>query len=163
LELNDLLKLFSLFNIVVLGHIIYPPFYTENVTLYSQRHENLFSVARQQVDNLLTYLVSTLLIKKENREVKFEQLFRSYFVQQVRCLIRSHKTKGEEETGELKVKRVVEAMATSFYRMDWFADELKLQKKLNRPDTTFDWISKEKFDISLRETLLTSTLSFLYD
>lgn len=54
-------------------------------------------------------------------------------------------------------------MATSFYRMDWFADELKLQKKLNRPDTTFDWISKEKFDISLRETLLTSTLSFLYD
>jgi hypothetical protein len=144
---------------------VYPPFYLGNIDMYSQSHQTLFYVARQQVDGLLRHLELVLVVKMENREVEFRRLFQTYFVQQVRCLIRSHliHEQEEEEAGNIKVKQVVQAMAASLYKLSWFEIELRRQKRKGWPDATFDWVSRETFNISYRDTPLTGTLSLPLD
>lgn len=115
----------------------------------------MFSAARQLVDELLSHIERVLLVKKEGREVKFRQLFETHFVQQLRCLVWSHKIQVDEQASDIKTIQVVEAIAALLHSVPWFYQELKRQKKMGWPGTTFDWVSMEHFDLSSRDAPFT--------
>lgn len=154
-DFKEVLSLLCLLNVATLGHLIYLPFYEEKVSLFDSGHQSLFSVTRQKAEDILRYLDRNVLLKKDGVELEFKPLFRTYFVQQLRSLICQCSTRQQEDRfifqGEKPIsQKLTEAVAASFYAKEWFVKELKRQKKINYPDTSYAWISDEVFVTSLR-------------
>ena len=149
-----MVSLLCLLNVATLGHLIYLPFYEEKVILFDSGHQSLFSSTRRKAEAILGYLNRNVLLKKDGLELEFKPLFQTYFVQQLRSLICQCSTGQPENSiflGEKPIfQRLTEAVAASFYAKGWFVEEIKRQKKINYPDTSYAWISDEVFVTSLR-------------
>ena len=156
-DFKEVVGLLCLLNVATLGHLIYLPFYQEKVSLFDSSHQNLFSVTRQKAGAILGYMERNVLFRKDSMELEFKPLFRTYFVQQVRTLIRQCSTRQPEDRssivqGETPIlQRLTEAVAASFYEKRWFAKEMGRQRKINYPDTSYAWISDELFVTSVRK------------
>ena len=148
----------------VLGHLIYLPFYEEKVSLFDRNHQSLFSVTRQKAEAILEYMDRNILLMKDGVELEFKPLFRTYFVQQVRSLICQCSTRQPENRSIFQGENpIFKAVAASFYAKEWFVKEIKRQKKINYPDTSYAWISDEVFVTSLRNNRSEGLLGFPYD
>jgi hypothetical protein len=153
-DFQDVISLLCLLNVATLGHLIYLPFYEEKVGLFDSGHQSLFSVTRQKAEAILGYMDRNVLLKKDGVEVEFNPFFRTYFVQQVRSLICQCSTRqpGNRSIfqGEKPIfQKLTEAVAASFHAKGWFVKEIKRQRKINYPDTSYEWLSDEVFVTSL--------------
>jgi hypothetical protein len=157
-DFKEVVSLLCLLNVATLGHLIYLPFYQEKVSLFDSSHQSLFSVTRQKAGDILGYMKRNLLFKKDGVEQEFRPLFQTYFVQQVRSLIRQCSTRQPEDRPIVQdekpiFQKLTEAVAASFHDSEdrWFEKELRRQRKINYPDTSYAWISDEVFVISVRD------------
>jgi len=143
----------SLLNIVVLGHIIYPPFYDDVMVQSDPPKEYLFAIGRTKAQELLNHLSKVLNLHRCGQRVDFKQLFMTYFVQQVRCLVRHHFVASKRHSGPAgntpacTTRALCQAIAASFSTKDWFLEELQLQKKVGHCDTTYALVSEDKYSI----------------
>jgi hypothetical protein len=151
-------SLLCLLNIATLGHLIYLPFYQEKVSLFDNSHQTLFSVTREKAGAILRYMDRNVLFRKDGVELEFRPVFQTYFVHQVRSLIRQSSVaiRQPEDSAIVqgdkpKIQKLTEAVAASFYAKTWFVKEMGRQKKINYPDTSYAWISDEVFVTSVRK------------
>ena len=143
----------SLLNVVVLGHIIYPPFYDDVMVQSDPPKEYLFAIGRKKAQELLNHLSKVLNLRKCGQRVDFKPLFVTYFVQQVRCLVRHHFAASKRHSGPAgdsrtcTSKALCQAIAASFSTKDWFLEELQSQKKVGHCDTTYALVSEDEYSI----------------
>lgn len=154
-DFQEVVSLLCLLNVAILGHLIYLPFYQEKVSLFDSSHQILFSVTRQKAEAILGYMDRKVLFRKDGQELEFKPLFRTFFVQQVRSLIRQCSTWQPEYTtiaqgGKVNLQKLTEAVAASFHEKSWFVKEMERQRKINYPDTSYAWISDEVIVTSVR-------------
>jgi hypothetical protein len=144
--------------VVILGHIIYLPFYYNDIVGFNQSKDIPFSVGREKAQELLKFIEDGFIFTKDRREVKFKPLFETFFIQQIRGLVRQKgmcqleydEPAGEEGKG-CTAKALVESIAAAFGGKQWFIDELKRQKKIDRTDRTYEWASEEVYGVSARK------------
>jgi len=156
-DFADVVRLLSLLNVVILGEIIYPPFYEDVMEQSDPPKEFLFAIARRKAAGLLTHFSMTLNLLKCGRRVGFKPLFVTFFVQQVRSLIRQHsqsstyhrKRAGNSE--QCTTEKLCQMIAASFSEKDWFFKELLRQKKIGYCNTTYGWLSQEKYSMGIEK------------
>lgn len=148
-QIPDLINLLCLLNVVILGHIIYPPSYDEIMVQSDPPKEFLFKIGREKAQELLTTLSMDLKIVKSGRRVEFKPYFVTYFVQQVRSLIRHHSqsskfhSKPMGESISCTTTALCQEIAASLAENDWFTREVRRQKKIGFPDTTYAWVAED--------------------
>jgi hypothetical protein len=147
------ISILCLLNVVILGHIIYAPSYDEIMVQSDPPKEFLFKIGREKAQELLTTLSMELKIVKSGRRVEFKPLFVTYFVQQVRSLVRHHAQSSKFHSRPMgksiscTTTALCQEIAASLAEKDWFTDEVRRQKNIGYPDTTYAWVSKEDFSI----------------
>lgn len=115
--------------------------------------EFLFEIGREKAQGLLTTLSMELIIVKARRRVEFKPLFVTYFVQQVRSLVRHHAQSSKfhsrpmGESISCTTTALCQEIAASLAEKDWFIKEVRRQKNIGYSDTTYAWVSKEDFSI----------------
>lgn len=135
---------------VTLGHVIYPPFYEKEGENFNSSHQQLFSIARSKVEDILEYVETKVVFWKDNMEVDFRPLFETYFVQQVRCLLRQCMNGLSNQGRKYTATMIREALAASLAGHKWFGKEVARQNKIGYPCTGYQWISDEVYSISAR-------------
>jgi hypothetical protein len=147
----------SPFSVVILGEIIYLPFYDESAEKCDPPKEYLFSIGREKAAGLLAHLSKTLNLLKDGQSVGFKPLFETFFVQQVRCLVRHHSqcsiTHRMPAGGNpaCTTERLCEVLAACFSAKGWFIKELRRQKTIDYCNATYAWISQEKYSMGIEK------------
>jgi hypothetical protein len=152
---EDVVHLLSLLNVVILGEIIYPPFYDGSMEQYNPPKEYLFAIGREKAAGLLSHLSKALNLLKDGQSVGLKALFYPFFVQQVLCLVKHHYkcsiTHGMPAGGSAActTQKLCEVLAASFSEKGWFIEELRRQK--DSCNTTYAWSSQEKYSMGIEK------------
>lgn len=115
--------------------------------------EYLFAIGRKKAQELLNHLSKVLNLRRCGQRLDFKPLFMTYFVQQVRCLVRHHFAASKRHSGPAgdsqacTTRALCQTIAASFSTKDWFLEELQLQKKAGHCDTTYALVSEDKYSI----------------
>lgn len=149
---SDVISLFCLSNVVILGQILYQPYYDNADVMVDQFKDQLFKKGRQEAQELLTFLARNYSFTLENRPVDFYQLFAAYLVLQIRCMIQhamlSRDTLGPQPV--CTVEALVESISAYFFDKPWFLEELRLQQKRRLTATTYAWKFDEEYTLRRR-------------
>lgn len=149
---DDVISLFCLINIVILGQILYLPYYDNADVMVDPFKGKLFRKGRQEAQELLTFLCRNYKFSLENRTVDLHQLFTAYLVLQIRCMIQ-HAMLVADTGGPQRVcivDALVESISAYFSNKPWFLEELRLQQKRRLTATTYAWKFDEEYTLGRR-------------
>lgn len=149
-EFKDVVGLLSLLNIIILGQILYLPSYADKDIAFGDLNDEIFANSRNEAQELLTFLARSYVITLDNRPVNAFQMFTTYFVLQIRCLI-SHAGLSRQAAGPQLSDILFRRIATHFSDKHWFIEELVLQQKRMLPATSYYWRFDENYSITPRE------------
>jgi hypothetical protein len=120
--------------------------------MVDQYKEHLFAIGRQDAQELLTFLARNYCVTLEKRAIDIWQLFTTYLVLQVRCMIR-HAVLSDQAGAPQKActaNALVKAIAMCFYSKPWFLEELTLQQKRNTGAANYAWKFAEEYSLDRR-------------
>src|SRR6266511_2465541 len=94
---EDLTNLLFLLNLIILGHILYHPFYTDPLRINEEMSE-AWEHGQELATDVLNHINNNCCILIEGREVDFSIIVYAFFSHQIHCLIRQAKV--EEDSSK---------------------------------------------------------------
>lgn len=140
----------TLLNVVILGHILYRPYYNDALVYVDQSKEALFKEGRKKASELLKFMANSYSFTLDGRPINFWDLFSTYFVKHARCLIKQSAmsfNRHENHTGlspGCTPHSLTESIVATFHGKTWFLDEIQRQNRqgIHAVPPTYDFTSE---------------------
>jgi hypothetical protein len=145
---EDVTNLLFLLNLVILGHILYHPFYTDPLRI-NEEMSGAWEHGRELATNVLNHINDNCCFLMENREVEFPTIVYSFLSHQMRCLIR--KAKAEEGSSKGVTSALINEIAICFADCNWLPWHLSSHRRLKRSSDHYDWYDKSEYQVSTRK------------
>jgi len=142
---EDVTSLLFLLNHVILGHILYHPFYTDPLRINMEMNE-AWKHGRELATDVLNHIHNKFCFHMEGREVEFSTIVYSFLSHQIRCLIRQAKDSSKGVTDAL-----INEIATCFADCNWLSWHLSSHRRLKRSSDRYDWYDKSEYLVSTRK------------
>jgi nitrate reductase gamma subunit len=148
---DEVLNLLFLLNVVILGPLLYRPFYVDRLSITEGMRES-WAFGQEQATDILNKISDHYRFHMEGREVNFSFIVYSFLSHQIRCLVRKVKTaETDGDSGISLYNGMMEAIPIAFADSRWLSKFLATHRRFNRSMDKFDWYDKSDYVVSIRE------------
>ena len=149
-SLDQVITLLHLLTIIILGPILYQPFYFSPHTITNGMFQ-AWANGQEQALAILQHINSHNTFYIDKREVPFQPIVHAFLSHQIRYLVKQvwleEQTQILNHANRLSSEQFIQEIAALFSESSWLLGSLARHRRFKRPADSYEWYDKSNYTV----------------
>jgi hypothetical protein len=147
---DQVITLLHLLNVIILGPILYRPFYLTPHTIANHMFQT-WANGQEQALAILQHINSHYAFYMDKRKVPFQSIVHAFLSHQIRYLVKQvwlEEQRTVNKANCLSSEQFIQVIAVLFSESNWLLDSLARHRRFKRPADSYEWYDKTNYTVS---------------